>query len=86
MIERYAYQGIDTLQSMIEETFSSKITERKRHSLRSEIYETKEARVKRLEKSIASLRRTLELETTRDGRYEIRIMIQDAEKSLESLR
>lgn len=86
VIERYAYQGIDTLQSMIEETFSSKITERKRHSLRSEIYETKEARVKRLEKSIASLRRTLELETTRDGRYEIRIMIQDAEKSLESLR
>ena len=55
VMERYGYQGVVSLSERINETFSRNITEHHRHSLRSMIYETRIARVRRLESCIRSL-------------------------------
>lgn len=83
VIERYGYQGIVPLSERINETFSRNITERHRHSLRSMIYETRSARVRRLEACIRSLESVVASQGTS---REIERSIQVMRAELESIR
>lgn len=83
VIERYGYQGIGSLSERINETFSRNITERHRHSLRSMIYETRSARVRRLEACIRSLESVVASQGTS---REIERSLQVMRAELESIR
>lgn len=75
VMERYGYQGVVSLSERINETFSRKITERHRHSLRSIVYETRIARVRRLEACIRSLESVVASQgTSREIERSIRVM------------
>lgn len=83
VIERYGYQGIVSLSERISETFSRDITERHRHSLRSMIYETRSARVRRLEACIRSLESVVASQgTSREIERSIRVMRAELESIL----
>ena len=77
------YQGIGSLSERINETFSRNITERRRHSLRSMIYETRSARVRRLEACIRSLESVVD---SHDTSREIERSLQVMRAELESIR
>ena len=83
VIERYGYQGIGSLSERINKTFSRNITERHRHSLRSMIYETRSARVRRLEACIRSLESVVDSHGTS---REIERSLQVMRAELESIR
>ena len=83
VMERYGYQGIVSLYERIDETFSRNITERHRHSLRSMVYETRSARVRRLEACIRSLESVVASQGTS---REIERSIQVMRAELESIR
>ena len=83
VMERYGYQGVVSLSERINETFSRDITERHRHSLRSMIYETRSARVRRLEACIRSLESVVASQgTSRELERSIQVM----RAELESIR
>lgn len=83
IMERYGYQGIVSLSERINETFSRNIAERHRHSLRSMIYETRSARVRRLESCIRSLESVV---VSQGASREIERSIQVIREELESIR
>lgn len=83
VIERYGYQGIGSLSERINETFSRDITERRRHSLRSMIYETRSERVRRIEACIRSLESVVASQGTS---REIERSLQVMRAELESIR
>ena len=85
ILERYGYQGIKNLSKNINETFSHEISLRHRYSLRAEIYETRNARIRRYEGLLEHLKRVRELEKTEKGCCDITRMICAVKRDLNNL-
>ena len=85
LVENFGYQGIERMKDLIDLSFSKDITERRRHSIRAEVYETRRNRIKRFEGNVSSLEKAIEFENTIEGKKTLSRMVEDLQDQLKDL-
>lgn len=85
LVERFGYQGVERMSDLIEQSFSKNISERRKHSIRAEVYESRENRIKRFEGNIASLKRAMEFENNEEGKENLIRMVENLQDQLHDL-